>query len=87
MRADAVEFFGVDAHAARFHPREHGREWQINFLVDLEQTLFFDFRTQDGREAMKKIGTFAGSARESAIHMTQHDFGELCFAVVGRSKI
>ena len=76
VRGDTLELDGIHANAGCFHARENGRERQINLLVKLQEPLIFHFGAENGSEAQKKIGAFAGRAGKRAIQMSQDDFGE-----------
>ena len=73
---NAIQLDGIHADSRSFHARENGGERQINFFVEVQQALSFDFGAKDRRDTQQKIGAFPGCAGQRAIQMAQHHLGE-----------
>ena len=50
FRRNLFQLLRVHSDADGFHPRQHRRERQIDFFVELRQALLFDFRAQHRRQ-------------------------------------
>ena len=77
----------IDAHAVALHRGQHGRERQVDRLVEFREALRFDFLAQQRREALQVIGVFAGSAGERDVLLPQHHVGEAVFRRGGTQQI